>query len=164
MLKSSEMDQRPNFWLDTLSSTHTQLAINFNNVMKDPVLAPMCFCQGVKDFLPKSRHTENPKIYQQLPCLSTLHELLTSVLEERTCKHVKQHNLFPIEQKGSRRGSYRTKDQLLINKMILENAHSKHRTLSTPWIDYKNAFDSVPHSWIIRSLQLFGTSPCLFTF
>ena len=24
------------------------------------------------------------------------------------------------------------------------------------WIDYQNAFDRVPHSWIIKSLQLIG--------
>ena len=72
---------------------------------------------------------------------------------------MEQQNIFPIKQKGCRRGSYGAKDQLLINKMILENAHSKHRNLSTAWIDYKKAFDSVPHAWIIRSLELFGTSP-----
>ena len=38
--ESPGMDLIPNFWLDTLSSTHMQLAINFNNVMKDPTLAP----------------------------------------------------------------------------------------------------------------------------
>ena len=42
--KSPGMDQIPNFWLGTLSSTHTQLAINFNYVMKDPTLAPKWFC------------------------------------------------------------------------------------------------------------------------
>ena len=162
--KSPGMDQIPNFWLDTLSSTHMQLAINFNNVMKDPTLAPKWFCQGITYLLPKSKDTENPKNYRPITCLSTLYKLLTSILAERTYKHMEQEDIFPIEQKGCRRGSYGTKDQLLINKMILENAHSKHRNLSTAWIDYKKAFDSVPHAWIIRSLELFGISPVLIHF
>ena len=77
---------------------------------------------------------------------------------------MEQQDIFPIEQKGCRNGSYGTKDQLLINKMILENAHSKHRNLSTAWIDYKKALDSVPHAWIMRSLDLFGISLVLIQF
>ena len=147
--KSPGMDQIPNFWLDTLSSTHAQLAINFSNVMKDPKLAPKWFCQGITYLLPKSSNTENPKNYRPITCLSRLYKLLTSILAERTCKHMEKQDIFPIEQKGCRRGSYGTKDQLLINKMILENAHTKHRNLSTAWIDYKKAFGSVPHKWTI---------------
>ena len=128
--KSPGMDQIPNFWLDTLSSTHMQLAINFNNVMKDPTLAPKWFCQGITYLLPKSKDTENPKNYRPITCLSTLYKLLTSILAERTYKHMEQQDIFPIEQKGCRRGSYGTKDQLLINKMILENVHSKNTEIS----------------------------------
>ena len=28
--------------------------------------------------------------------------------------------------------------------------------LSMAWIDYQKAFDRVPHSWIIKSLELIG--------
>ena len=129
--------------------------------MKDPTLAPKWFCQGITYLLPKSKDTENPKNYRPITCLSTLYKLLTSILAERTYKHMEKQDIFPIERKGCRRGSYGTKDQLLINKMILENAHTKHRNLSTAWIEYKKAFDSVPHEWIIRSLEPFGISPVL---
>ena len=59
---------------------------------------------------------------------------------------MEEHNLFPIEQKGCRKGWYGCKDQLLINKMVLENKKAKHRNLSTAWIDYKKAFDSMSHT------------------
>ena len=48
--------------------------------------------------------------------------------------------------------------------MILENSHSKHKNLSTAWVDYKKAFDSVPHSWILKTLELFKISPILINF
>ena len=48
--------------------------------------------------------------------------------------------------------------------MVLENAKSKHKNLSTAWIDYKKAFDSVPHSWILQCLELFKVSPTLINF
>ena len=35
-----------------------------------------------------------------------------------------------------------------------EEVTKNRRTLTTAWLDYRKAFDSVPHSWIIESLQL----------
>ena len=37
--------------------------------------------------------------------------------------------------------------------MILEDCETKKKNLSTAWIDYKNAFDSVPHTWIIKCMD-----------
>ena len=63
------------------------------------------------------------------------------------------NDLYPIEQKGCRRGSYGCKDQLLINQMIIKDCKSKHINLSMAWIGYPKAFDSVPHSWILKVLD-----------
>ena len=43
--------------------------------------------------------------------------------------------------------------------MILEHCKKRKRNLSCAWIDYRKAFDSVPHEWILRSLELFKVSP-----
>ena len=64
--KSPGMDQIPNFWLDTLSSTYTQLAINFNNVMKDPTLASRWFLPRYHISPPKKqRHRKTQQIIDQ---------------------------------------------------------------------------------------------------
>ena len=34
----------------------------------------------------------------------------------------------------------------------------------TAWIDYKKAFDSVPHSWILACLKMYKINPVLTTF
>ena len=162
--KSPGIDQLTNFWLDALFSTHAQLALNFKSIMTDPTTTPKWFYQGTTHLLAKSTDTVNPKNYRPITCLSTLYKLLTSILTERTYRHLDQQNILPTEQKGCRRGSYGCKDQLLINKMILEHANSKFRNLSTAWIDYKKAFDSVPHSWILRSLEIFKISPTIICF
>ena len=36
--------------------------------------------------------------------------------------------------------------------------------LSTAWIDYRKAFDSVPHTWILKVLQMYKTSPTTINF
>ena len=35
-----------------------------------------------------------------------------------------------------------------------KEAKQHRRSLLTVWLDYKKAFDSVPHSWILESLRL----------
>ena len=68
------------------------------------------------------------------------------------------NNLFPVEQKGCRRYSRGTKDQLLIDKMVLNVCKNKHTNLGMTWIDYKKAYDMIPHSWILESLALVQVS------
>ena len=38
--------------------------------------------------------------------------------------------------------------------MIPDEVQHQRRNLSMMWFDYKKAFDSVPHDWIIQALQL----------
>ena len=88
----------------------------------------------------------------------------TSIITERVYKHLDENDLLPKEQKGCRRGSYGCKDQLLINKAIIEDAKKRKKNLSTAWIDYKKAFDSVPHDWILKCLEMYKLSPIIVQF
>lgn len=51
-----------------------------------------------------------------------------------------------------------SKDQLLINKMLLKHCKSKHQNMSMAWIDCRKAFDSVPY------LELIKVSPIIVNF
>ena len=44
-------------------------------------------------------------------------------------------------------------EQLMINKTILEVTENG-RSLITMWLDYQKAFNSVPHMWLIKALEL----------
>ena len=132
--------------------------LHFQSYAK-PRKTPEWTCEGTTYLLAKSNDTKDPKNYQPITCLSTNYKLLTSVMTDRTWSHLEQNDIFPLEQKGFRRGLHGCKDQLMINKMILENCKKRKQNLSCAWIDYKKAFDSVPHEWILRSLELFKVSP-----
>ena len=41
----------------------------------------------------------------------------------------------------------------------MDNVKLKQRNISTAWIDYKKAFDSVPHDWIIETLKIHKFDP-----
>ena len=57
-----------------------------------------------------------------------------------------------------------TKDQLLIDKAILRDSRNRHTNLGMAWIDYKKAYDMVPHSWILESLELVQVSDNILKF
>ena len=48
--------------------------------------------------------------------------------------------------------------------MILKECKSKRKNLSSAWIDYRKAFDSIPHSWIIKALQMYKVPPSLTSY
>ena len=54
--------------------------------------------------------------------------------------------LFPEEQKGCRKGSRGTNDLLQINMAVINDVKSRNKNLPMAWIDYKKAYDMVPHS------------------
>ena len=81
--------------------------------------------------------------------------MFTSILIERSYTHITKNDILPEEQRSCARNSYGRKDQLLINKMIIEECKKKKKNLSMAWIDYRKAYDSVPHSWILKTLQMY---------
>lgn len=50
-----------------------------------------------------------------------------------------------------------TKYQLLIDKMVWKLQQLKNQ-FTIVWVDYKKLFDSLPQSWIIKSLEKIGIS------
>ena len=136
----------------------------FNRAIINSEINPQWFTQGISFLLSKSNETNIPKNCRPIICLSTMHKILTSTVTERTCNFLDVNNILPSEQKGCKKGSYGCKDQLLINKMLLENCCSCHKNLSTAWIDYRKAFDSVSHARILKVLQMFKISPTIINF
>ena len=66
--------------------------------------------------------------------------------------------MLPSEQKGCRKETRGTKDQLFIDRMVLKNCKRRHTNLAMAYVDYKTAYDMIPHSWILNSLQLVGAA------
>ena len=94
--------------------------------------------------------------YRPITCLPLMWKLLTGMIAEEMYTYLHRENLLPEEQKGCRRGSRGTKDQQLIDKTVLRDCRRRHTNLAMAWIDYKKAYDFVPHSWISECMEIFG--------
>ena len=89
--------------------------------------------------------------------ISQFHSFLSWKL--MTVDYLKIHNLLPVELKN-RQG---TKEQLLIDKMVLNDCKNRHTNLGTVWIDCMKAY-MITHSWILKSLELVQVSQNIVQF
>ena len=74
-------------------------------------------------------------------------------------EHCELNNVITDEQAGGKKGVWGCAEQLLINKAVLKEVKKQRRNLITVWLDYAKAFDSVPHSWLFKALQLAKLPP-----
>ena len=136
----------------------------YSQIMQDPSLTPEWLVEGTTNLLSKKEETWILKNYRPIACLPTTFKILTSVITDRLYNHLEKESIMTPEQIGGKKDCYGCKDQLMINNVILENCKKKKKNLSTAWIDYKKAFDSVPHSWILACLRMYKINPILTTF
>ena len=85
-------------------------------------------------------------------------KLSTGVIADQIYAHLDQEKLLPEEQKGFRKGSRGTNYLLYIDRAVIKKVMSRNKNLAMVWIDYKNAYGMVSHSWIIECLDLSGVA------
>ena len=94
--------------------------------------------------------------YRPISCLPVMWKVFSGMLAEEIYEHLE--GLFPREQKGCKKKSRGTKDQLLIDKTVLRNCKNRKVNLAMAWIDYHKAYDMIPHLWILECMKLTGVS------
>ncbi|MEO0683920.1 MAG: reverse transcriptase family protein [Cyanobacteria bacterium J06649_11] len=142
------------FWFKKFTSVHQRIVEALSQ----------CLNEGcVPDWMVKGRTVliqKNPdkgtsaENFRPITCLPLMWKLLTGIFSESIYNHLEANCLLKDEQKGCRKKSRGTKDQLLVDKAVMRWANLKHRCLSMAWVDYKKAFDMVPHDWICKVLSL----------
>ena len=79
--------------------------------------------------------------------------MLTVLLNE----HVNEYGVLPEEQKALRKGRRGCLDALVIDEVIARETKVFNRNLSMGWVDYRKAFDTVPHLRIRKALKAIRT-------
>ena len=99
-----------------------------------------------------------PNNYRPVTCLPMMWKILTAQIREEIYYSLTSRSLVPDEQKGCSKGSRGTAELLYIDQHILNESNTRRKNLAMTWIDYKKAYDMVPHSWIINSLKMYKIS------
>ena len=156
--KAPGPDKIQSFWFKKIPSIHKYLTAEYNKLLNGKEFPPW-LAKGTTYLIAKNRETANPKNYRPITCLNIAYKIFTALMAGKTYKYLESAKLLPIEQKGCRKGAKGCLDQLLISKTIIEDCRKNKKNLSIAWLDYQKAFDSMPHSWIIRALELMGVHP-----
>ena len=93
-----------------------------------------------------------------------MYKILSSIITSQMSHHINANKIIPNEQRGNASNTYCTIDQLIIIKMVMDNVKLKQRNISTACINYKKAFDFVPHNWIIKILKIHKFDPIITMF
>ena len=136
---------------------HDRIADQLNKILMGTDTLPTWLTHGWTVLCQKDPRKGNVvKNYRPITCLPLMWKLMAGIIADQIYDYLEREHLLPDEHKGCRRKSRGTKDQLLIDKTILKDCRKRHTNLAMAWIDYKKAYDFVPHSWISECMEMFG--------
>ena len=145
--KAPGKDGVQGYWIKNPSNLHERIAIQMNKILMGEDSPPAWATYGRTVLCQKDPRKGNAvENYRPITCLPLLWKRLTGMIAEETYNYLEREKVLPEEQKGCKRGSRGTKDQLLIDKTVLKDCKKRHINVSMAWIDSKKAYDFVPHS------------------
>ena len=143
------------FWIKNFTSLHAQLAKTLEKCLQEGEV-PQWMTRGRTVLIQKDKAKGNtPSNYRPITCLPLTWKLLTKILSDDIYRHLEAQEILPEEQKGCRRKCKGTGDLLYIDRRILKEAKKRRKNLAMAWLDYRKAYDMLPHSWIIECLETF---------
>ncbi|CAK1582479.1 unnamed protein product [Parnassius mnemosyne] len=163
--KAPGSDNIHSYWYKKFTSSHSFLYNYINIFIQDPKTIPSYVTSGTTFMIPKDRNDlSNPAKYRPITCLQTLYKIITSCISELIYQHIDTNNILAEQQKGCRKFSQGCKEQLIIDSVILQKVQKSKTDLFSMYIDYKKAYDSVPHSWLVKVLEIYKIHPTIVTF
>ena len=144
--KSPGLDLVQGFWLKNFSSLHERVRLQLKECL-DSGFVPSWLTRGRTLLLQKDKSKGNVESnYRPITCMPLMWKLLTSVIADQIYAHLDQEKLLSEEQKGCRKGSRGTNNLHYIDRAVIKEVKSRNKNLAMAWIDYKKAYDVVPHS------------------
>ena len=153
------------YWLKNMKCLHGRISHQLNSCVSCKTEVPKWMTTGRTYLIQKDpKKGSAASNYRPITCLPIMWKLLTGIIADEMYQHLESESLLCDEQKGCKKGSRGCKEQLLIDKMVLRNCKRRKTNLFMAFIDYRKAYDMVPHSWIIESLKLYGIATNIIQF
>ena len=156
--KAPGKDGAKGYWIKSLNSLDKITACRLNKISKVVDTLPTWMTYGRRALCQK-HSTKGRELgnYRPITRLPIMWKLFTGMIAEEQYTYLERGSLLPKEQKGGRRGSRGTKDQLLIGKTVSRDCKKRHTSLA---MDY----DLVPDSWIIERMEMAGIEDTVINF
>ena len=151
---SPGLDLTGGYWVKQCKSTRRVTFDIFRKVSDNEDTIPEWLVKTRTTLLAKNQDTKNPKNFRPIACENILLKTYTGTLALLIEEHLADNNIIAPEQAGAKKGMWGCTDQLLINRAVTDEAIKNRRNLYMIWLDYKKAYDSVPHGWITEAMKL----------
>ena len=152
-------DQTVMYWIKKLTACHPYMVNIMESLLKGQMQVPQWLSLTKTNLLPKNANTHKPENYRPIALQNNLYKVYTSILNHFITDHCQENNIISIEQAAGQKGLWSCTDQLLMNKTLMEETIKGRKNALCIWLDYKKAFDSVLHSWLLKSLELAKVPP-----
>ncbi|CAB3978867.1 Hypothetical predicted protein [Paramuricea clavata] len=163
--KAPGLDGVQGYWIKKITSCHQRIAEQLDEILNGKAELPQWITYGRTVLCLKDPSRGNAvDNFRPISCLPLMWKLMTGVIAESMYIFLEMNDVLPNEQKGCRRKTRGTKNQLLIDKLVLRDCKRRHTNLSMAWIDYRKAYDMVPHSWIVECMSMFKIAANVRTF
>ncbi len=150
------------YWLKKLTALHERLAVQMNQLLVDGT-HPEWLTQGRTILIMKDPQKGTiPSNYRPITCLCTTWKLLSGIIAAKMSRHMAQY--MHRAQKGIGSNTRGAKHQLLVDRAVTRDCKTRQTNLCTAWIDYKKAYDSMPHTWILECLEMYKINRTLTAF
>ncbi|XP_044760847.1 uncharacterized protein LOC123318293 [Coccinella septempunctata] len=144
-----------NYWWKAFTSCHKKLANLLQSTLQNPQEIPTYFTKGLTHMIPKKGDLTQPKNYRPITCLPSAYKILTSIIRQKLYSHIKRNNILAWEQNGCKHKARGSKELLVIDNVVTKHARKRLKNISMSWIEYQRAYDSMPHSWLIKVLDIY---------
>lgn len=116
---------------------------------------PEEWCKSVLVMLPKKGDLKDCNNYRSIALIPHICKIMLIIIKERLEKIIEQH--LSEEQAGFRKDRS-TIQQILMLRLLMEDAKSSGQTIYHCFVDFKKAFDSVWHEGLWATLDSMGAS------
>ena len=147
------------FWYKQFSSMHPRICQQLNDILRTGT-TPTWITKERTVLIPKDPKKGNiPSNFRPITCLPVIWKIFTGILSDNIYEFLSRHDLLPWEQKGCGKGSRGTKDHLLLDRAVMQDSRSRKTNLTMSWVDYRNTYDMILHSWLKYVLAKMKVAP-----
>ena len=109
-----------------------------NDLINNRVTTPVWMTTGRTVLCPKDQERGSAvDNYRPISYLPLAWKLMTGIIADSMYEFFVENDALPVEHKRFRGNSRGTKDQLLIDKMVLADCKRKYKNVAMAWVDYK---------------------------